>query len=190
LDVINNAFEGYHTCLFAYGQTGSGKSYSIVGYGANKGIVPKACEEIFSRIEKRLKDPYCSTKFEVTVSMLEIYNENVQDLFMDPTKRPKGGLKVRESPTAGVFVENLSKVPVNSYEEIQRQYDVGNNNRTIASTLMNATSSRAHTIFSIVFKQRSFVILGTILGFEDKDANKREGESDAFGRSCRFRACW
>lgn len=156
--MINNAFEGYHTCLFAYGQTGSGKSYSIVGYGADKGIVPKACEEIFARISMRLKEPECNIKFEVTVSMLEIYNEHTQDLFTDPNKRPKGGLKVRESPTAGVFVENLSKIPVTSYDEIQRQYDVGNNNRTIASTLMNATSSRAHTIFSIVFKQRSFVL--------------------------------
>ena len=91
--------------------------------------------------------------------MLEIYNEHIQDLFTEPEKRPKGGLKVRESPAAGVFVENLSKVPVNSYDEIQRQYDIGNNNRTIASTLMNATSSRAHTIFSIVFKQKAFVII-------------------------------
>lgn len=156
--MINNAFQGYHTCLFAYGQTGSGKSYSIVGYGADKGIVPRACGEIFARIAARLQEPECSTRFEVTVSMLEIYNEHTQDLFVDPNKRPRGGLKVRESPTAGVFVEGLSKVAVGSYEEIQRQYDVGNNNRTIASTLMNATSSRAHTIFSIVFKQRSFVL--------------------------------
>ena len=49
-EVLDNAFEGYNACLFAYGQTGSGKSYSIVGYGENKGIIPRACEEIFSRI--------------------------------------------------------------------------------------------------------------------------------------------
>jgi hypothetical protein len=48
--VLDNAWEGYHCCLFAYGQTGAGKSYSMVGYGANKGIVPMACEEIFIRI--------------------------------------------------------------------------------------------------------------------------------------------
>jgi hypothetical protein len=152
--VINNTFEGYHTCLFAYGQTGSGKSYSIVGYGNDKGIVPRACEEIFTRIKKKMEEPDCNVQFQVTVSMLEIYNEHVQDLFTNPSSRPKNGLKVRESPAAGVFVEDLSKVPVRSYDEIQKQYDVGNNNRTIASTLMNATSSRAHTIFSITFKQR------------------------------------
>ena len=48
--VLDNAWEGYHTCLFAYGQTGSGKSHSMIGYGANKGIVPLATEEIFKRI--------------------------------------------------------------------------------------------------------------------------------------------
>jgi hypothetical protein len=57
IQVLDNAFEGYHTCLFAYGQTGSGKSYSIVGYGSNKGIIPRACEEIFRRIEEKVRDP-------------------------------------------------------------------------------------------------------------------------------------
>ena len=50
LEILANAWEGYHCCLFAYGQTGAGKSYSMVGYGANKGIVPISCEEIFKRI--------------------------------------------------------------------------------------------------------------------------------------------
>jgi hypothetical protein len=54
--VLDSAWEGYNTCLFAYGQTGSGKSYSMVGYGANKGIVPMACDEIFRRIKEN-KDP-------------------------------------------------------------------------------------------------------------------------------------
>lgn len=36
--VLDNAWQGYHCCLFAYGQTGSGKSYSMIGYGANKVI--------------------------------------------------------------------------------------------------------------------------------------------------------
>jgi len=60
--------------LFAYGQTGSGKSYSMIGYGANKGIVPMATEEIFERIHGN-KD--ADKAYEVTVSMVEIYNEKV-----------------------------------------------------------------------------------------------------------------
>lgn len=78
IEVLDNSWEGYHTCLFAYGQTGSGKSYSIVGYGANIGIIPMVCKEIFEWIDWALeaadKD---SVKYEVTVSMLEIYNEHI-----------------------------------------------------------------------------------------------------------------
>lgn len=50
--VLDNAFEGFNCSLFAYGQTGSGKSYSMVGYGANKGIVPVTCEVLFDKISK------------------------------------------------------------------------------------------------------------------------------------------
>jgi hypothetical protein len=49
-EILDNAWQGYHCCLFAYGQTGAGKSYSMVGYGANRGIIPITCEEIFKRI--------------------------------------------------------------------------------------------------------------------------------------------
>lgn len=52
-NILDNAWQGYHCCLFAYGQTGSGKSYSMIGYGANKGIVPITCNEIFERIKKK-----------------------------------------------------------------------------------------------------------------------------------------
>ena len=61
----------YYCCLFAYGQTGADKSYSIVGYGNNKGIVPISCEEIFNGINEN-KDP--NLHFEIEVIMLEIYN--------------------------------------------------------------------------------------------------------------------
>ena len=50
--------------------------------------------------------------------MIEIYNECVQDLLIKPGDRPKGGLNVREHPKFGIFVEGMSKIPVNSYDEI------------------------------------------------------------------------
>jgi hypothetical protein len=149
-EILDNAWEGYHCCLFAYGQTGSGKSYSMVGYGANKGIVPISCDEIFKRIKQNTDS---EKSYEVSVSMLEIYNEKVQDLLVPANKRPTLGLKIRESKTIGVFVEGLTKHPVTSYEEISQKMDGGYENRTIGSTLMNATSSRAHTIVTIEFKQ-------------------------------------
>ncbi|OEH78990.1 putative kinesin [Cyclospora cayetanensis] len=131
-DVLNNAFEGYNACLFAYGQTGSGKSYSMVGYGANKGIIVRACEEIFQRIEQNI-DP--NIRGEVSVSMLEIYNEQVQDLLQPMEKRPKGGLKIRHTPQLGTFVQNLSKCPVNSYEEIKAKLDEASSGEPVSQKL-------------------------------------------------------
>lgn len=82
-EVLDNAWEGFHTTLFAYGQTGSGKSYSMVGYGSNKGIVPLSCDEIFKRIDANDNK---NLKYQVQFSMLEIYNEKVQDLLMTDMK--------------------------------------------------------------------------------------------------------
>ena len=154
MEVLNNAFEGFNACLFAYGQTGSGKSYSVVGYGENKGIVPRACEEIFKRINDYKNDTTKRIECQVTVSMIEIYNEQVQDLFTKAPQRPKGGLRIREDPKKGVYVEQVQNAPVDSYEAIDRKLQEGNENRTIGQTNMNATSSRAHTVNQIIFKQR------------------------------------
>ena len=126
----------------------------MIGYGVNKGIVPISCNEIFRRIEAN-DNP--DKSYEVQVSMTEIYNERVQDLLIDPKKRPANGLKVRESSTVGVYVDGLTKWPVKSYEEIDKKMEHGTQNRTVGSTLMNATSSRAHTIIAIEFRQKEII---------------------------------
>ena len=157
-EMLKNALAGYHCCLFAYGQTGSGKSYSIFGYDANKGIVPMICEELLNgnHLKKSKKKD-----FVLSVSMLEIYNEKVQDLLIPIKKRPKSGLKVRENTKIGVFVENLSKISVSTYNEIEEVINKGNENKTLASTSMNANSSRAHTIITLELIQKKFALTKT-----------------------------
>ena len=65
----------------------------MIGYGVNKGIIPMACEELFQRIRRFEKKG--EREYEVTISMLEIYNEKVQDLFINTNKRTPNGLKIR-----------------------------------------------------------------------------------------------
>ena len=183
VQILDNAWQGYHCCLFAYGQTGAGKSYSMVGYGENKGIVPISCNEIFRRIGEN-KDP--DKSYEVQVSMLEIYNEKVQDLLINPNKRPQSGLKIRESKVLGIFVDGLSKHPVTSYDEISKKMDDGYNNRAIGSTLMNATSSRAHTIVTIEFRQITMVAKKkseklSMINLVDLAGSERSGSTGATG---------
>jgi len=145
-DVLTSAYDGYNSTLFAYGQTGAGKSFSMVGYGVNKGIIPLVCSSMFDTVVKAEK----GKSYQVTTTMLEIYNECIKDL-LNPAVNVPGGLKVRSKPGIGVYVENLTPVAVCSYKEIEQRMDEGTAARTVASTKMNATSSRAHTVFGINF---------------------------------------
>eukprot|EP00095_Tigriopus_kingsejongensis_P011917 maker-scaffold507_size152468-snap-gene-0.36 protein:Tk11917 transcript:maker-scaffold507_size152468-snap-gene-0.36-mRNA-1 annotation:"kinesin-like protein kif28p-like" len=150
--ILDNAWKGFNASLFAYGQTGSGKSWSVIGYGANKGIVPMFCEELFKGIKS---NDGASVVYEVNFSMLEIYNEIVRDLLDAKGGKKRDGLKVRQHPKKGFYADGLTEVSVASYEEIVAKMDEGTVNRTVASTNMNATSSRAHTIVGIHFVQIS-----------------------------------
>ena len=147
--LLDNAFQGYNNCIFAYGQTGSGKSYSMMGYGEESGVIPRICQNMFERITDLQKDK--NLTYTVEVSYLEIYNERVRDLLNPSTK---GNLKVREHPSTGPYVEDLAKLVVRSFPEIQHLMDEGNKARTVAATNMNETSSRSHAVFTLTVTQR------------------------------------
>ncbi|KAG9246431.1 kinesin heavy chain [Calycina marina] len=147
--LLDNAFQGYNNCIFAYGQTGSGKSYSMMGYGPEAGVIPKICQDMFQRIGALQEDK--NLRCTVEVSYLEIYNERVRDL-LNPTT--KGNLKVREHPSTGPYVEDLAKLVVSSFSEIENLMDEGNKARTVAATNMNETSSRSHAVFTLTLTQK------------------------------------
>lgn len=147
--LLDNAFQGYNNCIFAYGQTGSGKSYSMMGYGEDAGVIPRICREMFERISGVQTDPNLTCTVEV--SYLEIYNERVRDLLNPATK---GNLRVREHPATGPYVEDLAKLAVRSFQEIENLMDEGNKARTVAATNMNETSSRSHAVFTLTLTQK------------------------------------
>ncbi|KAJ7590600.1 kinesin-like protein [Mycena floridula] len=149
-ELLDHGFSGFNACILAYGQTGSGKSYSMMGYGADKGIIPLTCSELFDRVDsKKAADP--NVNFTVEVSYIEIYNEKVRDL-LNP--KNTGNLRVREHPSLGPYVEDLSKLMVNSYEEMMTLMDEGNKARTVAATNMNETSSRSHAVFTLLLTMK------------------------------------
>ena len=97
----------------------------------------------------------------VVVSFYEIYNEQVRDLFSGGAApgaaRPGASqsshnLRVREDPKTGVFVENLTSHPVKTYGQVMNLLEVGTAHRTTASTIMNATSSRSHAVFTLTLR--------------------------------------
>ncbi|KAM9469259.1 kinesin-like protein KIF1A isoform 6-T6 [Clarias gariepinus] len=151
-EMLLHAFEGYNVCIFAYGQTGAGKSYTMMGKQEKdqQGIIPLLCEDLFTKINDNADN---NMSYSVEVSYMEIYCERVRDL-LNP--KNKGNLRVREHPLMGPYVEDLSKMAVTSYNDIQDLMDSGNKARTVAATNMNETSSRSHAVFNIIFTQKRF----------------------------------
>ncbi|EPE02947.1 kinesin family protein [Ophiostoma piceae UAMH 11346] len=152
-DFLDHNFEGYHTCIFAYGQTGSGKSYTMMGTPSEPGLIPRTCEDLFQRIEAAQSETP-NIAYNVRVSYFEVYNEHVRDLLVPVvSNQPPYYLKIRESPTEGPYVKDLTEAPVRSLDDILRKMQMGDRSRTVASTKMNDTSSRSHAVFTILLRQ-------------------------------------
>ena len=149
--VVLSTLNGYNGSIIAYGQTGTGKTHSMEGdLGEMRGIIPRAAEEVFNFIEQASKD---DSKFLVRVSFLQIYCEKIADLLDKNSKQKKdtkGHLQIREDPSGGVYVNNLSEHIVKSADEIMQLLKDGSAMRTTASTDMNQQSSRSHAVFSMI----------------------------------------
>ncbi|KAH7970452.1 hypothetical protein HPB49_007469 [Dermacentor silvarum] len=140
--------EGYNGTVFAYGQTGCGKSFSMQGtprVPQQKGIIPRSFEHVFEAIAAA-----DSSKYLVHASYLEIYNEDVRDLLAEDTRKR---LDLKEHPDKGVYVPGLSLVPVHDVASCESVMERGWGNRSVGATLMNADSSRSHSIFTIHLEQ-------------------------------------
>ena len=146
-EILASMWDGYNTCLFAYGQTGSGKTYTMMGdiYNkTNRGVIPRLCEEMFSRIKKEQSETP-TLSFKVDASYHEIYNEKVIDLL----DKSQNQLRVRQHPLNGPFVEGLSTHQVNDVAGIFSLLRRGGSERSTATTNLNDNSSRSHAIFTL-----------------------------------------
>ncbi|GAB1601161.1 kinesin-like protein KIF3A [Argonauta hians] len=146
--IIDSVLAGYNGTIFAYGQTGTGKTFTMEGLRVvpeKRGIIPNSFAHIFGAIAKAEGE----TQFLVRVSYLEIYNEEVRDLLgKDQNQR----LEVKERPDVGVYVKDLSAFVVNNANDMDRIMTLGNKNRAVGATNMNAHSSRSHAIFSLTIE--------------------------------------
>lgn len=113
--------------------------------GEFDGIIPRACVDLFSQIQTR-----CDGNAQVELSYLEIYNEEMRDLLADEKPKAKNGkvpeMKIRETLNGEVYVSGLSARPVDSPRAIGEYMEEASSKRVVASTKMNAVSSRSHAI--------------------------------------------
>ncbi|XP_060244796.1 kinesin-like protein KIF21A isoform X17 [Meriones unguiculatus] len=161
--LIEGCFEGYNATVFAYGQTGAGKTYTMgTGFDVNimeeeQGIISRAVKHLFRSIEEKktaaIKNGAPPPEFKVNAQFLELYNEEVLDLF-DTTrdidaKNKKSNIRIHEDSAGGIYTVGVTTRTVNTEPEMMQCLKLGALSRTTASTQMNVQSSRSHAIFTI-----------------------------------------
>ncbi|KAH8257419.1 hypothetical protein KR038_009052 [Drosophila bunnanda] len=137
--LVDAVLAGYNCSVFVYGATGAGKTFTMLGSEEHPGLTFLTMRDLFEKIQTQSD----VRKFDVGVSYLEVYNEQVMNLL---TK--SGPLKLRED-TNGVVVSGLCLTPIYSAEELLRMLALGNSHRTQHPTDANAESSRSHAIFQV-----------------------------------------
>ena len=112
-----------------------------------QGIIPRMVRTVFNRIDTASD----AVEFSVKVSMIEIYMEKIRDL-LEPSK---DNLKIHEEKGKGVYMSDLTEEYISQEKEVYEIMKLGNSNRSIASTMMNAESSRSHSIFILTVQQNN-----------------------------------
>ncbi|GAY59461.1 hypothetical protein CUMW_194580, partial [Citrus unshiu] len=177
--LVQSAVDGYNVCIFAYGQTGSGKTFTIYGSECNPGITPRAISELF-RILKKENNKF---SFSLKAYMVELYQDTLVDLLL-PRNEKRLKLEIKKDSKGMVLVENVTVVPISTFEEIKSIIQRGSDQRHTSGTQMNEESSRSHLILSIVIEstnlQTQSVARGK-LSFVDLAGSERVKKSGSSG---------
>jgi len=140
-DLIKSVMDGYNVCIFAYGQTGSGKTFTMDGPKENPGVNFRAIQELF-RLSKEREGEY---KTQVSISILEIYNEKIRDLLIEPLKMKGKKYEIKQGES-GVYVPDITILPVHTHDDIIKITEFGKRNRATSATNVNEHSSRSHSL--------------------------------------------
>ena len=158
--IIESVLDGYNGTVLAYGQTSSGKTYTMQGEmdeERRQGIIPRMINHVFKFIYQNE-----GTDFMIKVSMIEIYQEKIRDLF----DCSRNNLNIREDSIKGIYVDGASERYVGCPNDVLALLEVGSENRAVAATNMNEHSSRSHSIFILTInqtnKQQGFSKIGKL----------------------------
>lgn len=166
--LVQKFMDGFNATILAYGQTGSGKTYSMgtglenSGDPENEGIVPRCIYELFEKLDQQVQEQE-GFSYQVAVSFLELYNEELIDLLNPSTAQKRRSLNgtvthttevsIREDIAGNIYWSGVREEPCHSPEELLGFLAKGSLCRTTGSTEMNAVSSRSHAIFSVILRQ-------------------------------------
>lgn len=149
--VVDSVLAGFNGAILAYGQTAAGKSFTMEGPSlfdlSSQGVISRSVDKLF-RLIQQADD---TIHFQIIASYFEIYCEKLRDL-LNPQQ---DNMKIRESKTEGFLCQELTEAVCTDCDSVLRVIELGKANRAAAPTLMNAESSRSHSIFSLSVIQKN-----------------------------------
>ncbi|XP_047979052.1 kinesin-like protein KIN-14S [Salvia hispanica] len=181
MPIVTSVLDGYNVCIFAYGQTGTGKTYTMEGTSENRGVNYRTLKELFRISEER------STimRYELFVSMLEVYNEKIRDLLVENSNQPAKKLDIKQSAEGTQEVPGLVEARVYDTEGVWSLLKSGSQVRSVGSTNANEFSSRSHCLLRVTVageniingqRTRSHLWLVDLAGSERVGRIEVEGE--------------
>jgi len=185
--------QGYNGTIFVYGQSGSGKTHTMYGPEDKKdsediqemGVIPQSCAYIFEILDNKdhpLVEGMLS--YEVQCEFIEIYNEMLKDLLnLNNNPKIKQICVNAHRDEWKVIVENVQRRRVSNLSEVLTAIRYASQNRTVAGTNLNATSSRSHMVMRLFVKITTADGVRTGIGnFSDLAGSEKVKKTGAKGQ--------
>ncbi|KAG6434127.1 hypothetical protein SASPL_105749 [Salvia splendens] len=142
------------------------------------GVNYRALSDLFEISEER-KD---TIDYNISVQMMEIYNEQVRDLLV--TDGGNTRLEIRNNSSNGINVPNANLANVTSTSDVIDLMNLGHKNRAVGSTSMNDRSSRSHSCLRVHVQGKDLTSGTTLRGcmhLVDLAGSERCDKTDAVG---------
>ncbi|OMJ26006.1 putative kinesin-related protein [Smittium culicis] len=186
MPILKEVLQGFNCTIFAYGQTGTGKTFTMEGnmnapipdrssevgvakgfdpdrlakkgVPAEAGIIPRVLQRMFYLLDQS------TSEYSVSVSHLELYNEELRDLLSDNDDSNSFPFSNQNSSSndssrirlyddgagkGGIVIQGLEEKLVRTSNDAIKLLQRGSQKRQVANTKCNEFSSRSHSIFML-----------------------------------------
>ncbi|KAB5568806.1 hypothetical protein DKX38_002599 [Salix brachista] len=150
--LVTSVLDGYNVCMFAYGQTGTGKTFTMEGTEQNRGVNYRTLHQLFKIAEERKE----TVTYDISVSVLEVYNEQIRDLLATSTTTTKR-LDIKQVSDGVQHVPGIVEAKVENIKQVWDVLQAGSNARAVGSNNVNDRSSRSHCMLRTMVRAKNLV---------------------------------
>ncbi|KAI7745306.1 hypothetical protein M8C21_017227 [Ambrosia artemisiifolia] len=175
--LVTSVLDGYNVCIFAYGQTGTGKTFTMEGTEGNRGVNYRTLEELFKTAKERID----TFTYDISVSVLEVYNEQIRDLLTTSSSKK---LEIKQASEGLHNIPGLVEAKVENIQQVWNVLRAGSSARAVGSNNVNEHSSRSHCMLCIMVKAKNLIngeCTRSKLWLVDLAGSERLGKTEAQG---------